>query len=300
MSVIPIAMLRQMQSLPLSQKIIKTQLRIREFYEHFDGNVTVSFSGGKDSTVLLHLVRSIYPNVPAVFSDTGLEYPEIRQFVKTIDNVTTVRPKMSFKQVVKTHGYPVVSKKIAKKIEECQRPTPQNERTRSGACYGFLINGVQRQPPIPKKWQYLIDSPFKISWKCCNVMKKEPMQRYEKESHSHTYLGMMASDSNLRETIYLKKGCNVYDGKHIHSSPMSFWMEQDVWDYIHINHLPYSKIYDMGTDRTGCFACMFGIHLEKYPNRFQRMKTTHPKLWHYCCYELGCKEILDYMKIPVE
>ena len=91
--------LQQMQALPLEAKILKTQQRIREWYEHWDGNVYVSFSGGKDSTVLLHIVRGMYPDVPAVFSDTGLEFPEIRAFVKTIPNVTWLRPAMSFRQV---------------------------------------------------------------------------------------------------------------------------------------------------------------------------------------------------------
>ena len=59
--------LQQMQSLPLSAKVVMTQQRIREWYEHWDGMVYVSFSGGKDSTVLLHLVRDMYPDVPAVF-----------------------------------------------------------------------------------------------------------------------------------------------------------------------------------------------------------------------------------------
>ena len=77
--------LRQYQSLPLSAKIIMTQRRIRAWYDHWDGQVYVSFSGGKDSTVLLHLVRELYPDVEAVFVDTGLEYPEIRQFVKTFE-----------------------------------------------------------------------------------------------------------------------------------------------------------------------------------------------------------------------
>jgi 3'-phosphoadenosine 5'-phosphosulfate sulfotransferase (PAPS reductase)/FAD synthetase len=92
--------LQQLQGLPLEAKIIKTKIRIREWYEHWNGDVYISFSGGKDSTVLLDLVRSIYPDVPAVFVDTGLEYPEIREFVKTFDNVVWVRPKMNFKDVV--------------------------------------------------------------------------------------------------------------------------------------------------------------------------------------------------------
>ena len=113
--------LEQMQSLPLSSKIIMTKQRIIDWYEYFDGQVYVSFSGGKDSTVLLHLVRSLYPDVEAVFSDTGLEYPEIREFVKGFKNVTWVTPIMNFKQVITTYGYPVASKEVAKKNTLCKK-----------------------------------------------------------------------------------------------------------------------------------------------------------------------------------
>lgn len=92
--------LKQMQSLPLSSKVAMTKQRIVDWFEFWDGKVYVSFSGGKDSTVLLHLVRSIYPDVEAVYVDTGLEYPEIKQFVKSIDNVTILRPEKTFKQVI--------------------------------------------------------------------------------------------------------------------------------------------------------------------------------------------------------
>lgn len=94
-----------MRALPLEAKIVKTQLRIREWYEHWDGNVYVSFSGGKDSTVLLHIARGLYPEIPAVFSDTGLEFPEIREFVRATPNVTWVRPDMTFRKVIEKHGY---------------------------------------------------------------------------------------------------------------------------------------------------------------------------------------------------
>ena len=105
--------LQQMQSLPLKDKIRMTQRRIEEWYEHFDGQVCVSFSGGKDSTVLLHIAREMYPDIPAVFCDTGLEYPEIRKFVMQHENVTVVKPKMSFVQVIKKYGYPMFSKEVA-------------------------------------------------------------------------------------------------------------------------------------------------------------------------------------------
>lgn len=80
--------LRIMQSWSLQRKIQVTQTRIIEWYQKNNGKVYVSFSGGKDSTVLLDLARRIYPDIPAVFIDTGLEYPELRDFVKTIPNVT--------------------------------------------------------------------------------------------------------------------------------------------------------------------------------------------------------------------
>ena len=113
--------LYQMQSLPLKHKITMTRQRIRGWYEHWDGNVYVSFSGGKDSTVLLDIVRQMYPDVPAVFVDTGLEYPEIREFVKTFDNVTWLKPKMNFRQVIEKYGYPMFSKEISASVYESQK-----------------------------------------------------------------------------------------------------------------------------------------------------------------------------------
>ena len=106
--------LKMRQSLPLDVKIRMSQLRIREWIDEFgEDGVYISFSGGKDSTVLLHLVREINPNIPAVFIDTGLEYPEIRQFVKGFDNVTWLKPKMTFKQVIQKYGYPFISKEVS-------------------------------------------------------------------------------------------------------------------------------------------------------------------------------------------
>lgn len=109
--------LEEMQRLPLQRKIQITTARIIEWYQHYDGKVYVAFSGGKDSTVLLDIVRRIYPDVPAVFSDTGLEFPEVREFVKSCENVTIVRPEMNFRKVIEVYGYPVVSKRVADTVE---------------------------------------------------------------------------------------------------------------------------------------------------------------------------------------
>lgn len=116
--------LQQWQSLPLSVKVAMTKDRIRNWvHEYGEDGVYVSFSGGKDSTVLLHIVREAmgYKNVPAVFVDTGLEYPEIRNFVKTFCNVEILRPKLTFKQVIEKYGYPFFSKETSEAIYEARK-----------------------------------------------------------------------------------------------------------------------------------------------------------------------------------
>lgn len=112
-------LLRQLQALPLDAKILMSQQRIREWYNYFNGNVMVSFSGGKDSTVLAHLVHGMYPNVPLVFANTGLEYPEIQAFAKKM-GAEFVRPKMRFDEVITKYGYPLISKEVAEAIH-CAR-----------------------------------------------------------------------------------------------------------------------------------------------------------------------------------
>ena len=114
--------LYQMQSMPLSIKVRMTENRIRGWIEEYgvDG-VYVSFSGGKDSTVLLDIVRKLYPDVLAVYVDTGLEYPEIREFVKSFDNVEWLKPKKNFRQVITEYGYPCISKEVSDKVQGARR-----------------------------------------------------------------------------------------------------------------------------------------------------------------------------------
>lgn len=104
--------LRQKQALPLEAKIIVSKQRIKEWYEHWDGEVYISNSGGVDSTVLSHLVHSLYPDVPDVYCDTGLEYPELRNFIMSKSNVIMLKPQMGFIDVIKKYGYPIISKEI--------------------------------------------------------------------------------------------------------------------------------------------------------------------------------------------
>jgi len=147
---------------------------------------------------------------------------------------------------------------------------------------------------LANKWKFLIKAPFKISDQCCTIMKKKPIKKFEKETGLKPFIGTMASDSLNRRSQYLQHGCISF--KLGRATPLSFWFEKDIWEYIKKNKIPYSKIYDMGEHNTGCIFCMFGLHMEKDPNRFERMKIHHPQLYKYCMDKLGLKEVIDYIK----
>lgn len=299
--------LRQMQAMPLELKIRMSERRIKTWYDHFRGLVYVSFSGGKDSTVLKHLVENtlgVY-DVPSVFVNTGLEYPEIQKFAMSQPNVVTIRPKMRFDEVVREYGYPVISKEISKKAKDAKSYIAQG-RTDGYALAQF--NGTYKSKNGNKsiydcrKYRYLLDSDFRISHQCCDVMKKRPLKEYGKRSGRHPYLGTMADESFLRRQKWLMQGCNAFDNRNPVSQPMSFWTEQDVLEYIRAFKLDYCPIYGdivedekgllttTGANRTGCIFCMFGCHLEKEPNRFQCLKDTHPNQYRYC---IGGGEYVD-------
>lgn len=336
--------LRQRQSLPLQAKILMTQRRIREWVDHWHDDVYVSFSGGKDSTVLKHIVDQMYDDIPAVFVNTGLEYPEIQTFVREVKagkypcfnpDVEIIRPEMRFDEVIQLRGFPVVSKIVSKRVEEARIAIA------AGRIDAVCVQQIQGRYMTPNgdespynygKWTFLLDAPFKISDKCCNIMKKRPFSLYEMQTGRKPFVGTMACESKLRLDKWMQHGCNAFDAKKPKSQPLSFWTEQDILHYIKEYDVPYCPVYGdirvkqpenvidgqinlidflgcyepedtletTGCDRTGCMFCMFGCHLEKAPNRFQRMKQTHPKQWQYCMDQLGLRDVLEYIGVPYE
>ena len=373
--------LLQMQSLPLSAKIQMTKRRISEWVEYFgEDGVYVSFSGGKDSTVLLDLVRKSYPEIPAVFVDTGLEYPEIREFVSTFENVVWLKPKMNFRQVIEKYGYPFFSKEISECIAESRKYikilTDRQTDRQTEVHYAYRIAdmiGVDRrknkgnksyqmlkegnipseilEAPVRIKqlfgvkcdqygdmydrsrYIFMLEAPFEVSNMCCKVMKKSPVHAYSKQTGRKPITAQMADESRLRTSQWLQNGCNAFEAKNPISNPMSFWTEQDVLLYVKENDIPLASVYGdivvdyfamnqcdnqmslsdygvsemetpilktTGCERTGCMFCGYGCHLEKSPNRFERMKQTHPKIYDYIMRSksdggLGYKEIIEWI-----
>lgn len=298
------------QALPLEIKILKTKQRIKEWVEFFGlENVYVSFSGGKDSTVLLDIARSIYPTMTAVFVNTGLEYPEIVTFVKSFENVTILHPKMNFKDVITKYGYPFISKEVSQNVGQAR----MNQRTgkysyRLDKLNGTAINkktGELSQYNCPK-YKPMLHVDFIISHECCNVMKKIPFKSLK---GMKAIIGSLASESKLREKCWINSGCNAFENKKQVSNPLSPWMEQDILQYIKLKNIlipsVYGTIYETankdynqmcidgcgnrlctsGCQRTGCIFCGFGAHLDTLKggvSRFELLRKSHPKLFDYC------------------
>lgn len=219
----------QRKYLPYELKLQLTRKRISDWYEHWCGDVYVSFSGGLDSTVLLDLVRKeLGDNIPAVFCDTGLEFPELVEFVKNTENIEIIKPKKNFKKVIKEYGYPIISKETASKIRKLRHGN-LSLRYRN-----YLMNGDERGKlgKLADKWKFLIDAPFDTSEKCCDVMKKAPFREYHKHTGRVPYIGVTQDESFMRERQYSKTGCNVYDANKPKSQPLGFWTKQDILRYV--------------------------------------------------------------------
>lgn len=294
--------LLQRQCLPLDAKVQMSLDRIRAWYEHWDGEVYLSFSGGKDSLVLKHLTRRRYADVPAVFSNTGLEYPEIVQFVKEEQlrdpNIIIVRPKRTFRDVVLNEGYPVVSKKVSRQLRILKTKKDSASWANSYRLYdtGIKMDGAfSKASKLPDKYRPLLQKKWNATELCCDILKKEPLKTYATQTGRKPMTGTMVGEGGQRAKLHI---CNTYDAKEPISHPMLFWTEADVWEYIRTNGLDYSPIYDMGETRTGCMFCMFGVQFEKGTNRFQRMATSHPKQHKYCVEDLGMGQVLTDLGVP--
>ena len=220
--------------------------------------------------------------------------------------------RITFRNVLEKYGYPVPTKQIARSVEYAKRGNKWAIDELNGE-YRSAKTGEPSKWNCPK-WKYLLDAPFKISNKCCDVMKKRPAKSFNKKSGLKPIIATLASESQIRKSQWVEHGCNAFDMKEPSSKPMSFWTEQDVLQYIKEYDIPLAsvygeikqdkngKYYTTGLKRTGCMFCMFGCHLEKHPNRFERLKETHPKLYEYCMRDwdkggLGLDEVLNYINV---
>ena len=190
---------------------------------------------------------------------------------------------MNFVQVITKYGYPVISKEVSLKVKET-RSCPNGYASKS-------FNGKRSGRFDLSKYKYLLDAPFRISHQCCDIMKKKPAKKYEKNTGYKPFIGTLASESRLRKQKWTRYGCNAFEKSRPTSQPMSFWTEQDVLQYIKLHDLDIASIYGdivlndknkietTGVDRTGCVFCMFGIKQDT--EKFLRLKELEPKKYDF-------------------
>ena len=303
--------LKQKQSLPLEAKVVMSQQRIREFYEAMDGNVYISSSGGKDSVVMTHLVKSVYPDVPIIFMDTGLEFPESRALCKS-QGAEIARPLRSFVDVITKYGYPLITKEVSESIYYARRilngkkktvkltRTTLNKRrellgkrifvdTKDGVALKNSRYNKEKWLPLSQR------TDFMISNRCCFYMKKSDFGKISRDRGIFPYIATTAEESVLRQESWIRYGCNTFHEGKAASRPISFWREQDILRYVYENNLPLCPVYGeivwdeelqqfrtTGQKRTGCIFCAYGMNYTVGITKFQELAKTHPRQYEYC------------------
>lgn len=314
------------QRLPYSIKRRMAEWRIRDFYKTAQEkgyNLHVSV-GGLDSITLACLVREMgYSDREIKFvSASSLEDKSIQQVHREL-GIINVRPLKAKPTILQEEGFPVLSKRIANKINTLANPTEQNKTVRhaiiTGECGAQGHFATDSKMKLPQTYLelfggldeegralgYKAPTNFKVSHKCCYYLKEAPCDLWARENHSVPYLGIMASEGGQRADALEEHGCNYWGKTTQRSAPFAFFYHSDV---VHLAvdlgvHIPeiYGNVviskeknefgdYEYSTDgeqRTGCSMCGFGIQLEDRPHRFDRLWERNPKEWDFwmnkCC-----------------
>lgn len=294
-----------LRHLKLEQKIKLTNSVIIDWYENHYGRVFVAFSGSYQSSVLLDLVRKLYPDVPAVFVHSEIDYPEKYALASRLKNMTILPTKMKYQEVIMNKGFQVVSREISANVASYRNTgSPIALRTLQGK-----LKNNQDNVMVRNDWTHLIDAPFKISCHCCNYMKFAPLRAYASKHKLSMYRANLSSTTALiSNDIEAKNLCNKYDKLLVktRSFPLMFWKSMDIMRYIYQNDIPYSKhfgeIYYDGHQytterkkRKGCMLCLCGLDKQDRECKFLDIKEQYPdyykRAFEYHRYGVVC----DYL-----
>jgi len=301
--------LRVMQAYSLDIKFGLTFNRIRGWIAQHPS--FVSFSGGMDSSVLLHIARKVDPHIPAVFVNTRTEHITLRAVVKSTDNVITIAPDINFAEAVEQCGWCVPYKEVAARIYEARKGQLSGIQAMAGLDGSNRPNEYRTKKYVP--YAYLLDAPFMISDLCCSRLKKDPIVAFERENYMTSIVGTLAEDSANRRAAWLKNGCNAWNAKRPKSQPLSFWTRQDILQYTLQNNLPVASIYGKivkrdgrfqttGVDHTGCVCCPVGAkrYGKTQLSKFEMLARDEP-MYHTGLMRsrIGLREALLWISAPL-
>ena len=230
-------------------------------------NFYISFSGGKDSTVLSHLVDMALPGniIPRVFINTGIEYFDIVNFVKSLasedDRFVIISSHKPIKKVLEENGYPFKSKEHSQIVAVYQN----SGIGKSVRCY--LGEEGYKQRTCPKILRYQFEEGFKlrVSDKCCLNLKKKPFAKWKADNgKSIVMTGMRKSEGGLRASI---KGCILTDdkGNLVKFHPLLVVSDEFEQWLIERERIKLCKLYypPYNFKRTGCKGCPFSLDLQE-------------------------------------
>lgn len=281
--------LAELQALPLEKKVELTRQLITRGLSV--GKAAVLWSGGKDSTVLLHMVLEQQPDVVTIWNNTGVEFPETWPFIKRMAaewnlNLHIARPKdgVDFWWCVEKYGWPLLGKAI-----------------RHSTAKHFKRHLSSRQRKAAEV--------ANISSYCCDWLKKKPTEAILRELKVKVdILGCMVSESDQRWFTWVDYG-EFYLAKRTRRwrlYPMYFWTDSDVWAYHDAYSLPHCELYDKGFlengtwishKRNGCWTC--GMDIAFPNNHLSIMRHTHPKLWRFLVIDKGLGQVLLAIKLAL-
>lgn len=285
------------------EKVLHAQKVVKQALDKEDVKWAISYSAGRDSTVLSHLMveQMGLKHIAHVMSNTRMEYPETLQMFKVWKlwlmergvECHQVFPDLRPKELWPKIGVPLWSKQVAYKYRK------------------FAASPSDKMPAhvpddLQDKFRQAKKAGLKITEKCCDYLKKKPMKKWDKE-HGVTghFTGVRCTESRSRRLAWITSGAlyqAVTHGNMWIANPLAFWSDQDVARYLVENDIKVLRP-DTINGGSGCVTCMFGCRSraqEGTPNAMQDLKTRNPKMWKTALDDWGYREVLDQLEIPYE
>jgi 3'-phosphoadenosine 5'-phosphosulfate sulfotransferase (PAPS reductase)/FAD synthetase len=282
--------LNNTDNIPLDEKINASKRIIQKALNSCT-HPTISWSGGKDSTVLLHMVRHFLPDIPTIFVDLDCLFPETKVYINELRtkwnlNLHTTRSEeYDFKSLTKKYGYPIFGKNIANNVERARR-----------------TNNLRKQ--LSPFEVFLVKIQANISSKCSQFLLERPCKIKEHEFRSDLkFIGLRALESRARVRLWADYG-DIYVVKDYYGkakpitkcNPISMWSEKDIWDYFERFKIPRCKIYEMGYHRNGCWTCAMAIR----NGQLKRLNNYNPELYYDLIYKSEMGEEIRRIKTLLE